>query len=311
MSESPRASVLIPTLNAEADLARLLPALAAQELPGGFELIAIDSNSRDRTRELLGQAGARVERIDRADFRHGPTRNRLAGLARSPLVVFLSQDALPVRPDCLARLLEPFEDPLVAGTTGRVLPHEGDDPLTARSVLAAPEASATPRRMLAPAQGLEALAPAEQLALCRFNDVLSAMRAEVLARIPLPDLPFGEDVAWAREVLGAGLALEYVPSALVHHSHRYSPLSAFERFRVDAAFQRREFGLRPRPDLSAWLRGSLYELREDWRYLARGKHSRAHWLRALALRPAQVLGQLFGSRAWHLPGGSSATRRYH
>src|SRR5262245_41377034 len=59
----PRCSVCIPTWNGAADLERLLPALAAQELDGGFEIVAVDSGSTDASRELLETAGARVRSI--------------------------------------------------------------------------------------------------------------------------------------------------------------------------------------------------------------------------------------------------------
>ena len=310
LTHVPRVSVLLPTLQAERDLERLLPALEAQVVAGGFELIAIDSSSTDRTRELLAAAGARVESIERRDFRHGPTRNLLAALARAPLVVFLSQDALPQGRDFLERLLAPFDDARVVGTTGRVLPHPEDDPLTERSVLAAPEAGAEARRMRAPAAGLDSLAPAQQLELARFNDVVSAIRTESLRALPFPDLPFGEDVAWARAALARGFELAFVPEALVHHSHRYSPAQAFERYRVDAVFLRREFGLRIRPTLFSLAKGLAHELRADRRHLAARGASQAQLLRACPLRLAQVSGQYFGSQGWALPGGRSATRRY-
>ncbi|MFT4539202.1 MAG: glycosyltransferase involved in cell wall biosynthesis [Planctomycetota bacterium] len=310
LSEAPRVSILLPTLNAERDLARLLPALAAQEIDGGFELIAVDSDSSDRTRELLEAAGARVERIERRDFRHGPTRNQLVQMARAPIVVFLSQDAVPQGKHCIASLIDAFQDEAVVGATGRVLPYPEDDPLTQRSVLAAPEAGSLTRRMRAPTAGLDGVPPADLLELCRFNDVVSAMRTSVVLALPLPDLPFGEDVAWAREALRSGHELVFAASAVVLHSHHYTPAQAFERFRVDAAFLRREFQLRVRPNLFSVVRGIAHELRQDWRHLVGQNQSRLHWLRSLLLRPAQIFGQYFGSNGWALPGGSSATRQY-
>src|SRR5438309_1868207 len=92
---APRVSILLPTWNGERHLARLLPRLAEQELDGGFEIVAIDSDSSDGTRTLLERAGARVTKIARGEFRHGPTRNRAAAEARGEILVCLSQDALP------------------------------------------------------------------------------------------------------------------------------------------------------------------------------------------------------------------------
>lgn len=274
---APRISVLIPTWNGARDLERLLPVLAAQKVQGGFEIRAIDSDSGDDTRALLERAGAHVERIDRARFQHGATRNELARSAQGEILVFLSQDALPRGDGFLARLASAFHEPSVGGAFARILPHEGCDPLTARTALAAPEAS-------------------ERAAPTSFNDVASAMRRDVHARIPFPEVAFGEDSAWAARALAAGLEIRFVPDAVVHHAHRYGPRQAYARYKVDAAFQREVHGRRVRPTLASVLRGVAYEIREDLRFVRATKAPLAALVRSPMLRGAQVLGQWAGSR---------------
>lgn len=286
---TPRVSVCLPTWNGAQHLARLLPALARQVLEGGFEISAIDSGSSDGTRELLEAAGARVEVIPQASFRHGPARNRCAAAARGEFLVFLSQDALPADEHFLARLVAAFEDPSVAGAQARILPSPGDDPLTARTALDLPEASDRPLTLGADSPG--AGRPP-------FNDVASALRASVWRELPFPDVAFGEDLAWAEAALAAGHRLAFVPGAVCHHAHAYGPREAFRRNRVDAAFHREQRGERLRPGLVSVLRGIAHELRADWRHLAR--HPSPGRLRHLArspiLRTAQILGQYWGSR---------------
>lgn len=308
----PDVSVCLPILNGAPDLERLLPALASQVGAGTVEIVAIDSSSDDDSVALLEAAGARVERIPRSDFRHGPTRNQLARMARGAICVFLSQDALPGGPEFLARLVAPLEGQGVAGATARVLPHAGDDPLTARTVLDAPEASATSELRRLPAGGrLADLPPAERDALARFNDVASAIRRDVLLELPFPDVPFAEDAAWAALALDAGYALVFAAEAVALHAHRYGPRAAFERYRVDAAWQRRAHGVRVRPGIVSVVRGFLYELRADVRHVSGRKAGWLHLARAPFLRGGQVLGQWFGSRGWVLPGTKrDATSRY-
>jgi rhamnosyltransferase len=291
-----RVSILLPTLNGEPHLARLLPVLARQEIAGGFEIRAIDSGSTDRTRELLEKAGATVTRIEPSEFRHGATRNRLASEARGELLVFLSQDACPRDAGFLSALSAAFDDPSVGGAYARVLPHEDDDPLTARTVLSAPEAGEKGEtRGLDRGASLAALDPAARTRLAAFNNVASAIRRSVLEKIPFPDVEFGEDAAWAARALEAGWKIRFEPRAVVFHSHRYTPRSAYERYRVDAAFHREVFGRRIRPSLGSVARGIAYEVREDWRYVVRHGGA-AHLLRSPFLRAAQVLGQYSGSR---------------
>lgn len=307
----PRVSIILPTWNAAEHLARLLPALAAQELDGGLEIVAVDSSSSDGTRALLAEAGADVEVIPQAEFGHGATRNRAAARARGRFLVFLSQDALPRDPDFLARLVAPFDrETDLAGVYARVLPHPTDDPLTRRTVLWAPEASAEPAlRRLPPGGRVADLSAAERSNFLRFNNVASAVERAVFERHPFPEVGFGEDFAWARDVLEAGLAIAFEPAAVAYHAHAYGPRQAYRRYRTDAAFHRRAHAHRVRPTLGSALRGFLFELREDRRYLARVDDATlSAWLRAPLLRGAQVLGQWAGSRGASDPASEGGAR---
>ncbi len=295
----PRCSILLLTWNGASHLERLLPALADQRLEGGVELLAVDSDSDDGTRELLERAGARVRRIEHAAFRHGPTRNLCAQGARGEFLVYLSQDALPEGERFLEELLSAFEDPRVAGACARILPHPDDDPLAARTVLSLPEAGAEPL-----ARELRGSSPTEELDISsgvehlRFNNVASAIRARVLRELPFPDVDFGEDCAWAEQALAAGHRLRFCPASVARHAHAYTSREAFRRYRTDAAFQRAQWGRRVRPSLLSVARGFLYEVGEDLRYLAASRPSSRlrHTLRSPVLRGAQVIGQYLGSR---------------
>ncbi len=305
---TPRVSICLPTYNGASDLARLLPVLAAQRLgdavpglvSGAIELCAIDSSSSDASVALLRTAGARIDVIRKPQFRHGATRNAIAAMARGEILVFLSQDALPVGEQFISELIAPFEDARTAGVCARVLPHPEDDPLTQRTVLAQPEAGDKPQSYdLDGIDGLWSLPESQRLAWLAINDVASAIRAEVFRAIPFPDVTFGEDVAWAARALTAGWRLRFTPRALVQHAHRYTPRQAFARYRVDAHFRRHVLGQTVRPSLLSVARGISYEVREDLRYLAREPRN-GRWsalLRSPWLRGAQILGQYAGAHS--------------
>ena len=173
---------------------------------------------------------------------------------------------------------------------------KGDDALTARTVLEAPEASAEADERGgdgAPFDGLDGPARARCM---RFNDVASCMSRATLLEHPLPEVPFGEDAAWAATVLGAGLRIRHEPEAIVRHAHRYGPASAWKRYAQDAAFHRAFHGFRVRPHIGSVLKGWAHELRRDLRHVAR----HGGWgslLRAPLLRLAQTLGQYAGGRS--------------
>ncbi|MEZ6017054.1 MAG: glycosyltransferase [Planctomycetota bacterium] len=286
---TPRVSILIPTLDGAPDLDRLLPALRRQQVEGGVELRAIDSSSDDGTVAQLRAYGAHVDVIPRSEFRHGTTRNALAEGARGEFFLFLSQDTVPCGDDFIATLVAAFErDPLLAGATARVLPHEDDDPLTARTVLGAPEAGDHTLVLGGPAAAASE-GP-------RFNNVAGMVRASHFREVPFPDVAFGEDFAWATRVLARGWRVAFVAEAVVRHAHRYGPSQAFERYRTDARFHREERGHIVRPSVRSVARGLLFELREDVRYVRANGAPLRHLLRAPGLRAAQVLGQFVGSR---------------
>ena len=296
---TPKVSILLPVWNGRRHLERLLPRLEAQVVEGGVELIATDSSSTDGSVELLQEYGAVVETISQADFRHGRTRNELAGRAKGEFLVFLSQDALPEGPDFIRALISAFEDERVAGAYGRILPPPEQDPLTARTVLQQPEASGVAEsRDLDDSGPVWEMAPAARASCMHFNNVASAIRADVFQALPFPDVPFGEDFAWAARALSAGHRIRFVPQAVVHHAHCYSAKSAFERNRIDAAFHRQIHDYRVRPNLVSVLKGYLFEVREDWRFLG-DRGQRWPWiLRSFGLRAGQILGQYWGSRGW-------------
>jgi rhamnosyltransferase len=289
---------VLPVWNGERHLRSLLPALASQEVPGGIEIRAVDSSSSDSSRDLLERAGAHVSLIPQREFRHGATRNLAAREALGEILVFLSQDAEPADRFALARLADAFEDPRVAGAYARLLPRPEDDPLTARTVLDLPEASAEPRLQELDGAVAHRRSPRVRAELARFNDVAGAIRASVFREIAFPDVRFGEDSAWAARALAAGWRIRFTPESVFFHAHRYGPRGAFERYRADAAFLREVHGWRVRPGLFSLARGIAHEVREDLAYLARTRPRGAwrHALRSPCLRGAQVLGQYAGSR---------------
>ncbi|MEE2941137.1 MAG: glycosyltransferase [Planctomycetota bacterium] len=303
---APSVSVLVPTLNGADDLRRLLAALDGQEYQGAVERVAIDSSSDDDTVAVLEDGRFDVEVIPRAEFGHGRTRNALARRANGEYLVFLSQDAVPDGKGFLAAMVAAASRPGVAGVTARVLPHADDDAQTARTVREAPEASASADERGgagAPFEGLDGPARAYRM---RFNDVASCMSRAVLLEHPLPEVPFGEDAAWAATVLSAGLRIRHEPAAIVRHAHRYGPRSAWRRYAQDAAFHRAFHGFRVRPHIGSVLKGWAYELRRDLVYVARNG-GWAGLLRAPLLRLAQTSGQYAGGRS--VDGAWSAALR--
>ena len=221
---APAVSVVIRCRNEVRHLGPVLGAVLAQQGAPPFEVVALDSGSRDGTLDLLARHPVRVEHLE--GFTFGRALNRGAALARGELVVFLSAHCRPLDPRWLAALVAPFAEPAVVATFGRQAPVPGVNPIEA----------------IALARNFPPAPPAGVL----FSNANGALRrAAVLARPFDEEIPAAEDHLWACGV-GADERIAYVPGAAVAHSH---PMTGREwRFRfyingLAAEYARRRRGV--------------------------------------------------------------------
>jgi len=296
----PLVSIVIPTRDGAGTLPELLAAVRRQEAPFAFEIVAVDSGSRDATLALLRDAGARVLEVPPESFNHGATRNAGIAEARGSIVVLLVQDAVPASSAWLASLVAPLrDDDGVAGAYARQIPRPDASGLT-RMYLERWMAAGTEARdaSLSGPEELAALPPLERYRRCVFDNVCSAVRRSVWERHPFPRTPIAEDVEWARTVLLAGHRLRYVPEAAVVHSHDRA--ARYELMRTYLVHQRLRtlFGLRLVPTPLHALLGIPVAAASHLRRLARDRAlSPRHLVRALALAAAYPVGQYLGARS--------------
>ena len=216
------ASIILLTKNGGRTIRSLLERLRGQTLIGRAEVIVIDSGSTDATLGIVSEYPVALTRIPPEEFGHGRTRNLGARLARGKFLVFLPQDAEPIGADWLVTLLQPFEDPAIAGVYCRQVPR--------------PDASAMEKSFLLGAYAREhevrSLARREDvsLAACFFSTVGGAIRACMWKEHPFrEDVIMSEDQAWSKDVMLAGHSIAYQPSAELLHSHQYGILEIFRR----------------------------------------------------------------------------------
>jgi glycosyltransferase involved in cell wall biosynthesis len=233
----------MPTFQGIQFLERALRALAAQTIDLPWDFLAVDSGSTDGTWELLGKfekdfpVPFRRLRIHPVEFDHGDTRNLLASRTTGDLLVFLTQDAIPIGERWLAKLAANFDDPAVAAAYSRNVPRPDADFLT--KLFSANDPGYDEGRRVARIEdrhAYELMSPQDRRILCNFNDVASAIRREVWELHPFPRTSFGEDVLMARAILEAGHDVVYDDRAEVEHSHDYPPEILRERARIDARF---------------------------------------------------------------------------
>ena len=216
-------SIILPTLNAEPFVQRLMSSLGEQTLPAS-EIIVMDSQSDDGTVEQFRALGAGVHTTERATFHHASVRNAGAGIATGDVLVFMTQDAVPNHPEWLENLVRPLTDGSAAASFARQVPCAGATPLEAFArATNYPEASR-----------LVSAADVERLGIRAFffSNSCSAVRRDVFGA--LGGFPghtiMNEDMLFAAALLRAGYRIAYAADAVVEHSHDYNVAQTFRRY---------------------------------------------------------------------------------
>jgi rhamnosyltransferase len=296
---APDVTVVIPVFNGERYLAEVLDAVAAQRGAGTIETLVIDSGSTDASLELVGAHPAvHLHRIPNEEFGHGRTRNLGARLASGRTVAFLTQDATPASSDWLRELIAPLDSPGVVGVFGRQLPRPHAFPLQKYDIERS-FATQGPLDRVSVHVLPDDAAAAELDRLAFYSDVNAASRrAFLVGELPYRDLPYSEDLAFARDALAAGHSIAYAPAGSVLHSNDAS-IGEYRRRMFDETVGRRRSGASiPRVSgLSAVAHAGVGALRDSVWILRDHDYGPASTVRWLAVNPWYHLARWRGIAA--------------
>lgn len=218
-------SVIILAKNAGEGFATLLQQLFSQKFDGDYEIIVIDSGSIDGTPEIAQSFPVKVVRIKPEEFHHGRTRNLGAEQATGKVLVYITQDALPLHDDWLHKLTDDLKNPQVAMVVGRQIPWPTTKP---------------PEKFFYsyyfPEHRIEVVRDASDYYRDNMfiSNVNSAIKRDVWQQFKFSeDIVLAEDKEFAKRILHAGWKIVYRPDAAVYHAHNFSLRSIFRRS-VDA-----------------------------------------------------------------------------
>jgi glycosyltransferase involved in cell wall biosynthesis len=107
-------SIVIPTLDEEANIGRILEILVKQ-LQKDDEVIIVDSHSKDRTVEIAQKYNAKIIQMPKKG--NGIARTYGAKEAKNEIIVFLDADSIPSE-DFLKRVKKHFKEKKVVAITG-------------------------------------------------------------------------------------------------------------------------------------------------------------------------------------------------
>ena len=111
--ENRTVSIVIRNRNEANMLARMLPAVAAQDYDAK-EIVLVDNDSSDNSLPLARHFGAKVVTLPKDEFSYGRAINRGIEASSGDFILLLSAHSLPLGRDFIGRALARFEDPQVA-----------------------------------------------------------------------------------------------------------------------------------------------------------------------------------------------------
>lgn len=219
-----RVSAVIPTLNASRYIVPLLERLEMQSMPVQ-EVVVIDSASSDDTLKLISKFSfVKVVNVTKETFNHGGTRDLALQQTSGDVVLFLTQDALPIDEHYVENLVRPISaDESVAMASGRQVARE--DAVLAEKLTREfnyPKNSFVRSKDDLPRLGIKTFFA---------SDCCSAYRRSAYEAIGgfEKDILVNEDMEIAARFIYGGYKIAYAADAAVYHSHNYTLKQQFAR----------------------------------------------------------------------------------
>jgi rhamnosyltransferase len=292
------ATIAILTFNGEEYLEEVLKQIGSQKTDLKYETLVIDSGSTDRTLEIVSKyPDVRLHQIPNSEFGHGETRNLAADLAKGKHVLYLTQDAVPASEHWLEAMLEPFTiSQKVACVVGKQI--------------AWPNSPATIKREVTVV--FKGLGPDDSISLQRKNEVTqqynlantflsntnSAVRKDLLEKIPFRDVNYAEDQGLGIDMLDAGYYKAYSPLGAVNHSHDYGVREYFHRKFDEYIGLRKTTGYAATAGYKELIVGTIKSTLRDWGFIVRDRdYSPARKIKNFLTSPFYNLGLRLAIRA--------------
>jgi glycosyltransferase involved in cell wall biosynthesis/GT2 family glycosyltransferase len=182
-----------------------------------FELICVDSGSRDGGWELLQKTdAAKVYQISPESYIPGKVLNEAISYAKGDIIVFNNADAIPQDDFWLDKLVKPLEeDPQLVAVYANQLPRKDASPIVIKDYQ-------------------RAFGDGKVAAKWRhfFSLASSAVRADAIREHPFNEsLNYSEDIEWSWRMKKQGFKIAYVQDAIVEHSHNYNLKQIAKRYK--------------------------------------------------------------------------------
>lgn len=259
-----KVSIVIPVKNGGYLFKKVLEALSEQDYQFGYEVICVDSGSKDQSISFIKNFNYRLIEIKPSEFGHGKTRNLGASIGTGDFIVFLTHDAIPANSKWLSTLVEPLiKDPDVAGSFSRHIAHDNCNPFVKWELETHFEG--LKKFEVCHISNREAYDSDKTLQQIFhfFSDNSSCIRRSIWKKYPLPNVEFAEDQIWAKTILEQGFKKAFAYNSIVKHSHEFGLWDTLRRSFDEAKAFNKLFGYVLTGNLISLLKSGAYLLKRD------------------------------------------------
>lgn len=240
----PEFSIIIPTRNSMGVIDRLIKSLEIQNFTHTFEVIFLVTQSSDGTEGFLKNCSLRNKRIvsiHPEEFSHGKTRMQGVEIARGDRVIFFTEDIIPIGENFLTELTSP----VISGTAAASYGVYQTDPKNADPVQAYLNNNwyeSFPDLVLPISpQKWESMSGIDRRLACNFDNCASCIDRKFLLKLRLPDVPYGEDMFFAKRILLNNQRIALAKNAKFYHWHDMSFGYFLKRMCLDQHLSLSEF----------------------------------------------------------------------
>ena len=239
-------SIVILSKNSIGVIENLVNSILAQEFDHTYEVIFMDNSSTDGTVDYLKSTPFRHKKIlhvPEGEFSHSGTRMRGAQEAVGKYMIFFTDDIIPIGKDFLSELTRPLLEGKAKATYGvcQVNPKTGD-PIDAyihndwwQGIYDVVE----PISQFC----WDHFTPELRRRLCNFDNCSSCIDREVLLEVKFPDVPYGEDMMFAKRMILNNYKIAISKGAKFYHWHKVSFTYLMKRMCIDQHLSIPEFGI--------------------------------------------------------------------
>lgn len=215
--------VIIPTYKPDEKVVMLLQRLLKQTYPIN-EIHIVDTETGIFPEKIYSLSEKiKVTKVTKAEFDHGGTRAKAADMSSAEILVFMTQDAMPLNDHVLEKLMLPFENEKVAAVYARQVADSSCGVIEQYT-----------RQFNYPSEGMvKSYEDIARLGIKAYfcSNVCAAYRKNVYDKIGgfVKRTIFNEDSIMAANMLKAGYSVAYAADAKVLHCHNYNCIQQFKR----------------------------------------------------------------------------------